>query len=70
MGIFDVTCDISSNAISFVLKDDDTDSENFNLMAFYIRWPENEQLKGCIIDRYIIKKKNTEECEKCPFHLI
>ena len=24
-------------------------------MAFYIRWPENMQFKGCFIDRYIIK---------------
>ena len=36
VGIFDVTRDISSNAISFVLKNGDTDSENVSLIWRFV----------------------------------
>ena len=60
MGTFDVDCGMSSNVnisivISLVLKDSDTDSENVSFdRAFCIRWPENMQFKGFIIDTFIV----------------
>ena len=60
---------ILSKVSSLLLRDSDTGSENVSLIRSSVRWPENMQLKGCIIDKYIINLvtgvlQNTD-CRAC-----